>query len=282
MDLKYEELKAFITVNQLGSLTKAAIELGLSQPALSQRIARIEETLQSTVFIRKNRTVILTETGEKLLRFAKEAISHRHSFMENFDQYQNELRGSIRIAGFSSIMRSMIIPRLTPFLKNNLKARVIFSSHEMFDLEEILKTNQADFILTDYFPNIVGTKQTQIAEEEYVIIKSKRHKKIPHIFLDHGPKDNATASYFDFLKEKKDYQRAYMGEVYAIIDAVACGLGKAVMSKHLIEQDKRFVIEKKKKKYVRPVVLTYFEQNYYSPLHEEVLLNLLKLSTLPR
>jgi len=67
-----------------------------------------------------------------------------------------------------------------------------------------------------------------------------------------------------------------MGDVYSIIDGVALGLGKAVMSKHMIEDDKRFNLISHKKKYIRPVAMTYFEQNYYSPLHLEVEKILLK------
>ena len=58
-----------------------------------------------------------------------------------------------------------------------------------------------------------------------------------------------------------------MGEVYSIVDGVALGLGRAVMSKHIIENDKRFKVIKKKKKYKRDVVLSSLEQSYYSPIH---------------
>jgi DNA-binding transcriptional LysR family regulator len=62
-----------------------------------------------------------------------------------------------------------------------------------------------------------------------------------------------------------------MGDVYGILDAVALGLGRAVMSKHLAEDDRRFKIISMPKKYLRPVMLTYYRQSYYSPLHYKII-----------
>lgn len=267
MDLKVDDLRAFVEVYKAGTFSAATQTLGISQSALSQKIARIEEVLQTSIFIRKPRSLSLTASGEKLLSYAKEVLDRQSDFLDSFDQYNEEINGVIRIAGFSSIMRSMIIPALAPILRKNTKLKVEFTSYEMFELESVLKTNKADFIITDYFPNLNRVVAEMISEEEYVIIESKKIKTIPDIYIDHGAHDNATESYFKFLGEKPQYERIFMGEVYSIVDGVALGLGRAVMSKHIIENDKRFKIVKKKKRYIRPIVLSHLEQNYYSPAH---------------
>jgi len=269
MDLKLDDLQAFLKTHSLGSFTKAAKELGITQPALSLKIGRIEESLQTAVFIREPRSLALTESGEKLLVYAKQAIEMQRNFLEGFDQYQDEPSGVIRVAGFSSIVRSIIVPKLAPFMRKHSKVRIDFSSHEAFELEGVLKSNKADFIITDYLPQTPNWETEKIGEEEYVVIEPKK-KNAPHVFLDHGPFDNATSSYFEFMGLKKDYDRAYMGDVYSIVDGVALGLGKAVMSKHIIDGDKRFKIIKGRKKYARPLALSHLRQNYYSPLHELV------------
>lgn len=271
MDLKIDDLQAFLLVYKSGTFTKAAKENGLTQSALSQKIARLEDVLQTAVFIRHPRSLSLTASGEKLLRYAKEVTQRQTSFLDSFDQYNTQMAGVIRIAGFSSVMRSMIIPKLTSFLRENPGVSIEFNSYEIYQLEEVLKTNKADFIITDYHPSVGGIIDIQIDEEEYVIIQSKKFKNIPKVFIDHGPLDNATNSYFKHIKKKQDHSRIFLGEVYSIIDGVAAGLGKAVMSKHLIINDKRFTIIKESKRYVRPVVVSYFEQSYYSPLQEKVL-----------
>ena len=270
MELKLDDLQAFINIYQAGTFTKAAKDFGLTQSALSQKIARIEEVLQTSIFVRHPRSLSLTPSGEKLLVYAKEVCLRQDEFLKNFDQYNQELSGVIRIATYSSIMRSMILPALSPFLRKNKGVSLELSSYEMYELEEVLKTSKADFIITDYSPSLGGIETLEISEEEYVIIKPKKYPKLPHVFLDHGPLDNATSSYHKFLGKKIDYERAYLGDVYSIIDGVAEGLGSAVMSKHLVEGDKRFKILKAKKRYLRPICLSFYSQAYYSPLQLKV------------
>ena len=69
-------------------------------------------------------------------------------------------------------MRSMVLPKLAGFLRKNPNVSIEFSSHEMPQLEGIIKSNQADFIVTDYFPNLSKSVESKIFEEEYIIIKS--------------------------------------------------------------------------------------------------------------
>lgn len=274
MDIKLDELTTFIEVYKAGSFTKASEVLGLSQSALSQKISRLEENLQAALFIRHPRNLSLTASGEKLLGYAKETIQRQTDFISNFNQFDTKLSGVIRIAGFSSIMRSLVIPKLAKFIRENENIQIEFSSFEMFELVDVLKSNNADFIITDYFPHLNKTEEIQIGIEEYIIIRSKKHKTISNIYLDHGPGDNATEAYLNFVGNKENYKRVFMGDVYSIIDGVALGLGMAVMSKHLVEDDKRFEIIRGKKKYQRPLVLSFNKQAYYGPLHCEILKNL--------
>jgi DNA-binding transcriptional LysR family regulator len=271
MDIKYDDLKAFVDIYKAGTFSRASELMGLTQSALSQKVKRLEETLSATIFIRHPRHLELTASGQKLLIYGKEVIQRQEDFLNSFNQYDKELSGVLHIASYSSVMRSLIIPTVAPFMEANPKVSIQFSTHEMFELMDLLKNGTADMIITDEFPGsgISGIESTQIEEEEYVIIQ-KRSGKVPHKFLDHTPADNATEAYFHHCGLKPDYGRLFMGDVYSIIDGVALGLGKAVMSEHLIRDDKRFKIQKQKKRYIRPVVLTHLSQNYYPPLFERV------------
>lgn len=280
MALNTDSLKAFLTLTQSGSFTKAAAALGLTQSALSQKIAKLEDQLESTLLVRGSEGLTLTSAGEKLLIHARQQLQLEEEFLAGFGSQngKSELSGHLRIAGFSSIMRSMIIPALSPWLRQNPGVSVEFSSHEVHELSDILKSNQADMIITDYWPNFTGVDQMQIGEEEYVHIQSKKYKKVPEVFLDHYPLDNATESFFTFQGEKRNIKRSYMGDVYGIIDGVEQGIGQAIMSRHLVEGDKRFTILKSKRRYVRPLVLSYFRQSYYPLIHREAREQLITLA----
>ena len=67
-----------------------------------------------------------------------------------------------------------------------------------------------------------------------------------------------------------------MGDVYGIISGVELGLGRAVMSKHLLKNNKAIRFVPGFKKYAVEVKLHYFEQPYYSKLHSQIVNELIK------
>ncbi|MFT6631033.1 MAG: DNA-binding transcriptional LysR family regulator [Bacteriovoracaceae bacterium] len=270
MHINTDTLEAFLQVHQEGSFTKAAGKLGISQSALSQKMARLETLLHATLFIRGTGELNLTNSGEKLLLFAKQQLTFEKDFIHQFNQYQAEPAGIIRVAGFSSITRSVLIPALSGIIRKYPNCQIEFSSHEVVELEDILKKNKADIVITDYKVTLPGTETIVIGEEEYVVIESKKEKNIPLIYLDHGPHDNATESFFKFQNKKLEYRRGFMGDVYGIIEGVELGLGRAVMSRHLVKSLKNIQTKKHAKKYFRDIHMSYFSQHYYSPLHQLV------------
>ncbi|MBA2405057.1 MAG: LysR family transcriptional regulator [Bdellovibrionales bacterium] len=271
MSLNPDALQAFLTIYEQGSFTRASEILGLTQSALSQKIARLESYLETTLFIRKTDGLELTSAGLKLLPYSKQLLHTEAEFLQGFHSSQDEIRGVLRLGSYSSILRSILIPTLSPFMRKHHNASIEFTSYEMDQLAQALKTGKVDVIVTDFFPTQPGCEEQEIGKEEYVLIESARHTQLPDVYLDHGPNDYATEAFFKFQGNHETLRRGFMGDVYGILDGVAQGLGRAVMSRHLIENDKRFKIIKTKKRFFKPVVLIYFRQSYYSKLQKEVL-----------
>lgn len=68
-------LRTFSTVNDLGSITRAAETLGRSQPAISLQLQRLEDLLEISLFNRSGRKITLTEEGEILRGYAKQILA---------------------------------------------------------------------------------------------------------------------------------------------------------------------------------------------------------------
>lgn len=265
-------LSAFYEAALKLHMTEAAAELGITQSALSQRIKALEDDLETTLFIREGKGLSLTEAGEELLNYCKNQSSFELELLSKLKSQDNQLGGTLRIAAFSSVLRSMIIPALAPFLRKNQQVSVIFSSHEVKELYNVLKSGEADLVITDYSMDRKGIIEKILGQEEYVVIESLKHKSdIPDVYLDHGPPDNATESFFAHQNHVPVYRRSFMGDVYGIIDGVEQGLGRAVMSRHLIEDNKKIKIVTGHKKYQRPITLHYFERPFYPRLLKEVI-----------
>ncbi|HXH31243.1 MAG TPA: LysR family transcriptional regulator [Bacteriovoracaceae bacterium] len=269
MAINSDALKAFLEITQNGTFTKAAAVLGMTQSALSQKIAKLEDQLETTLLIRGLDGITLTPSGEKLLTHARQQLQLEAEFLRSFQANNNTLSGHLRIAGYSSIMRSLVIPKLAPWLRENTAISVEFSSHEIPELQGILKANKADLVITDYAPNLPAVEQLQMGEEEYVLIESKQFKNVPEVYLDNYVLDNATEAFFSYQGLSFGARRSYMGDCYGILAGVSLGLGRAVMSRHLVEGDSRFRVIKSNKRYLRPIIINYFKQSYYPAIQLE-------------
>jgi len=69
------ELRAVLKIAETGSFTQAARTLGVTQPAISQQVARLEAELGRPLFERQGRRISLTEAGEKLCRHARQIVT---------------------------------------------------------------------------------------------------------------------------------------------------------------------------------------------------------------
>ena len=111
------DLLAFVTVAREGSFTRAAAVLGVTQSALSQTVRALEERLKMRLLTRTTRSVAPTVAGERLAR----AIGHRFDEIEAELEALTELRdkpaGTVRITCGEHVLRSMLLPRLTPLLR---------------------------------------------------------------------------------------------------------------------------------------------------------------------
>jgi DNA-binding transcriptional LysR family regulator len=269
MKLSSLQLAAFFETAKCKSFSRAAERLGITQSALSQRVANLEDDLQVTLLIRDPAGPLLTEAGERLLRYCQVNDSLEQEILGRLKS--GAYSGMVRIAGFSSVLRSAIIPSLAPFLRAHPGVHCEFRSYEVNELADVLKNAEADFAILDDHLERSGVVEHALGREEYVVIESAKFECPENLYLDHGPHDNATEMFFRTQPgAPKNYQRSFMGDVYGIINGVELGLGRAVMSRHLLKGNNKVRIKKGYRRYFRDVTLNYFSQPYYSGLQRAV------------
>ena len=110
------DLLAFVTVAREGSFTQAAALLGITQSALSQAIRGLEERLQIRLLTRTTRSVSPTPAGERLMQ----AIGHRFdeidAELDELTEMRDKPAGTVRITCGEHILRTTLLPKLTPLL----------------------------------------------------------------------------------------------------------------------------------------------------------------------
>lgn len=110
-DEQIPHLATFSTAAELGSFTKAAQALGLTQAAVSQRIHALEEALDKSLFHRRGGRVLLTEAGKTLHAYARQILDlHRKARLDVAGQ-EVPVAGELRLAA-SSVPGEHLLPAL--------------------------------------------------------------------------------------------------------------------------------------------------------------------------
>jgi DNA-binding transcriptional LysR family regulator len=135
----------------------------------------------------------------------------------------------------------------------------------------LLNTGPPVLVMDSRFER-ANIKTDVLGQERYVVIASAKRSLCDDVFLDNSPTDRATESFFGFQGKKvPKYRRAYFDDCYGIIDGVALGLGRAVMPRHLIKNIKDIRVVEGYKSYAVDVVLHYYQQPFYSKMHQAVI-----------
>jgi len=270
MGLHTAQLEAFVEVARLSSFSKAAKALHITQSALSQRIINLESELETALLIRDPAGLKLTDEGRDLLRYCRCKDALEVEFLAKL-KGTNAL-GKIRIGGFSSVMRSLVLPSIAELTSEIGTVGVEFFCREVRELMPILASNQVDFIITTEPSDKSEIISHALGSEINVLVKPKSGDYRSRIILDHDIHDSTTFDFFKLQKKKSDkFERFYLDEVYTIIDGVANGMGEAVLPMHLVQNDRRLQIISGLKPLRIPIYLQYYKLPFYSETHKKIL-----------
>lgn len=282
MSLPSLNLDAFLAVAQTQGFSAGASLLNITQSALSQRIKNLEEHLGLTLFIRTPSGANLTEQGERLLRYCQTRDSLESELVHELNGIKtSEISGTIRLASYSSVLRSVIVPALQPLLEKHPQVLCDFICADMNELPGLLQRNEVNFIVMDCKLDKSNLEAIKLGQEKYVLIEGRnKNSGRDDIFLDNDSADRATENFLKAQGKKfTKFRRSYFDDCYGIIDGVALGLGKAVMPEHLVADHSQIKISKDFKPYKVDVILHYYHQPFYSKLHQAVVETLSKASS---
>lgn len=132
MELDLKRLQQVLTVAHSGSISRAAEELHLTQPALSRSIALLEDRYGFRIFERHRGGAQLTPLGKSLVREAEGLLRAARTVDHNLRQFQRGDAGYITF-GMGPLLSSLLLPGLSQYLLNtrpNLTVEVISKSAE--------------------------------------------------------------------------------------------------------------------------------------------------------
>lgn len=102
------QLRVFWAVAHGETLTKAAKQLGVTQPALSQQLAKLEHALGGRLFDRVNNQLVLTDAGRFLLRKAEVVLAELDEAEAGLGEFNMGRRGRIAVGALASVARTLV------------------------------------------------------------------------------------------------------------------------------------------------------------------------------
>ncbi|MAB24154.1 LysR family transcriptional regulator [Pseudomonas neustonica] len=110
------DLLYFVTVAREGSFTRAASLMGVTQSALSQAVSGLEARLEIRLLTRTTRSVSLTAAGERLLNSIGHRIDEIDAELDELTALRDKPAGTVRITTGEHVLRTTLLPKLTPLL----------------------------------------------------------------------------------------------------------------------------------------------------------------------
>lgn len=170
--------RVFYAVAKCGSLTKAADELFISQPAVSQAIKQLESQLGGKLFNRLSRGMELTEGGKKMFQIVSDIIDSLSVAENEFSQLTENAAGTIRISASDLFTTYKLMKYISEFHLSYPNVTFSFTNSTTRKSIELVKENKVDIGFVNLpinDKNVLFTGQTGILNDIFVASSKYSH-----------------------------------------------------------------------------------------------------------
>ena len=243
--MNLNQLETFVHVAEHGSFSKAALVLGVAQPALSRQVRALEVELREPLFLRHGRGVQLTETGRRLLDHCHGILHLVTQAKEDLATHRDEPVGHIAIAMPPTLARFHTLSLIRAFRKHMPKARLSVIEGFSVHITEWLASGRADLGLV-YNPEALPSLEIRPLRGERLCLVSpaddapagpvplRQLAKYPLVMPEHGHtfrKLMESAAALAGVQLRIEWE---VSSVPAILDLVSAGIGHAALAEDAI------------------------------------------------
>jgi DNA-binding transcriptional LysR family regulator len=174
--MNLHELRTFVSIAQLGGVTRAAGQLHRSQPAITRRIKLLEGQLGVPLLERGPGGSVLTEAGRAFLPYAEAILAALKDGAQAVQALQGEDHGVVSLAIVGTLAGTSIVQQLRRFSTTHRNARLELRTANSFEVSDMVRRGEVSLGLRyfgDPSPELVSQ---QISEERIVVACSAQHR----------------------------------------------------------------------------------------------------------
>ena len=139
-----ELYRVFVATAKAGSISAAARQLYISQPAVSQAIRQLENKLGGALFHRTPHGIVLTNEGEVMLRYVEQAMQLIETAQQKFEEMERLETGELRIGASDTLCRCFLLPYLELFHMQYPKISLHITNRTTPETMQLLKSGGCD------------------------------------------------------------------------------------------------------------------------------------------
>ena len=170
MDITLKQLRAFVTVANLGQFTLAADRLGSSQSAVSTLVRQLETNLNLRLFDRHTRLLRLTQAGLDILPVATRAVGDIEGMVESSKELNALRRGKVSIAA-GTVQAALLLPPLINIF-NKLHPEITVALHDVAEkaVLELVANGSTDLGLGTVPDDDADLLGTRLTTDEFLVV----------------------------------------------------------------------------------------------------------------
>lgn len=171
-----DQLIGALTVARLGSFTRAAQELGLSQPALSRQIQSLEKHLGVRIFDRIGRSVRLTSVGEEMIARTGPLLEELSRVTFNLSATGGGAAGRVRLGASESVAVHALPSILRSYLQQHKRVHLKLVCHTSERLPDMVASGELDLAVSAIDFDVPDLQVHPLWEEDLVLVLPINHK----------------------------------------------------------------------------------------------------------
>jgi len=154
------DLRYFLVLVDHRHVGRAAAALGLSQPALSKSLRRLEEMSEAQLFERSRQGIALTASGRTLAERARSILREIDGALEEVRAFQGSIRGTVRVGAIPPVCEQFLPEAICGLVADHGDIRVSISSNWNESLFAMLDAGETDLIVTGLKAPLTNARYT--------------------------------------------------------------------------------------------------------------------------
>lgn len=240
MNYTLNQLRVFLKIAQEKSVTKAAVELHLTQPAVSIQLKNFQDQFEIPLTEVVGRKIYITDFGMEIAEAAEAILDQVNAINYKTMAYQGQLTGKLKLSVVST--GKYVMPYfLSDFMKKHSGIELLMDVTNKNRVIKSLEKNEVDFSLVSILPKTPKVEKLDLLQNKLYLIGNKpselkkpmkakgKFKELPFIFREEGSGTRQTMENFITQNKISVLKKMELTSNEAVKQAVLAGLGYSIM-----------------------------------------------------